>query len=93
MTPATDEECEDLARTVFGKQQPRYDKYFHIHTDDLPVSELMGVSIESRAKTDFAMFIRTLGNLDWVTAGHNAYHGSTDDHIFRFYQKITCRLL
>ena len=78
MTPATDEECEDLARTVFGKQQPRYDKYFHIHTDDLPVSELMGVSIESRAKTDFAMFIRTLGNLDWVTAGHNAYHGSTD---------------
>lgn len=77
-TPATDEECAALYRTVFGKQQPRYDQYLHVTTDHGSVSPLMETKIASRANTDFALFIRTLGNLDWVTAGHRAYHGKTD---------------
>ena len=74
-TPATDEECEALYRTVFGKQQPRYDEYYHVATDKGTVSPLMELAIISRSNTEFAMFVRTLGNLDWVTAGHKAYHG------------------
>ena len=78
MLVATDEECEALYRTVFGKQQPKHSQYIHVATDQIQVSDLMGISIVSRATTDFAMFIRTLGNMDWVTAGHKAYHGKTD---------------
>jgi wobble nucleotide-excising tRNase len=78
MLVATDKECEALYRTVFGKQQPKYSQYIHVATDHIQVSDLMGISIVSRATTDFAMFIRTLGNMDWVTAGHKAYHGKTD---------------
>jgi hypothetical protein len=78
MTPATDDECEALYRTVFGKQQPTYNKYLHVATDQVTVNDLMQLPIESRSNTEFAMFIRTLGNMDWVSAGHKAYHGKTD---------------
>ena len=78
MMPATDEECEALYRTVFEKQQPHYDKYIHVHIDQVKISDLMGISIVSRADTPFASFIRSLGNMDWVAAGHKAYHNKTD---------------
>ena len=74
---STDDECAALYRTVFGSQeQPKYNPYTHIHTD--PADPIMELSIVSRSNTDFAMFIRALGNMDWVTAGHKAYHGKTD---------------
>lgn len=78
MLAATDEECAALYKTVFGKQQPKYDKYIHVPTDTGAISELMELPIVSRANTEFALFIRTLGNMDWVTAGHKAYHGKAD---------------
>lgn len=78
MLVSTDDECAALYRTVFGKQQTRYSQYTHIHTDQITVDQIMEQSIVSRANTDFALFIRTLGNMDWVTAGHKAYHGKTD---------------
>lgn len=78
MLAATDEECAALYKTVFGKQQPKYDKYIHVPTDAGAISELMELPIVSRANTEFALFIRTLGNMDWVTAGHKAYHGRAD---------------
>lgn len=77
-TPATDGECEALYRTVFGKQQPRYDLYINVATDNGTISPLMETKIVSRSNTEFAMFIRALGNLDWVTIGHNTYHDKTD---------------
>ncbi len=73
---STDEECSSLYNTVFGKQQPRYNKYSNISVGQ--VSPLMEQPIISRANTEFAMFIRALGNMDWVSAGHKAYHGKTD---------------
>lgn len=78
MLVSTDDECAALYRTVFGKQQPRYSQYTHVHTDQITVDPIMEQSIVSRANTDFALFIRTLGNMDWVTAGHKAYHGKTE---------------
>ena len=78
MMSASDEECEALYRTVFGKQRPRYEKYFHVHTDQISVSPLMETSIVSRSDTPFANFIRALGSMDWVSAGHNAYHKKAD---------------
>lgn len=78
MLVSTDDECAALYRTVFGKQQTRYSQYTHVHTDQITVDPIMEQSIVSRANTDFALFIRTLGNMDWVTAGHKAYHGKTE---------------
>ena len=78
MLVSTDDECASLYRTVFGKQQTRYSQYTHVHTDQITVDPIMEQSIVSRANTDFALFIRILGNMDWVTAGHKAYHGKTD---------------
>ncbi len=65
---ATDEECESLYKTVYGVEKPSYDEYHTINI--LPISELMETPIISRSTTDFARFIRALGNMDWVTAGH-----------------------
>jgi wobble nucleotide-excising tRNase len=78
MLVSTDDECASLYRTVFGKQQTRYSQYTHVHTDQITADPIMEQSIVSRANTDFALFIRTLGNMDWVTAGHKAYHGKTE---------------
>jgi wobble nucleotide-excising tRNase len=78
MLVSTDDECAALYRTVFGKQQTRYSQYTHVHTDQITADPIMEQSIVSRANTDFALFIRTLGNMDWVTAGHKAYHGKTE---------------
>jgi len=75
---STDDECAALYRTVFGKQPMRHIKYTHVHTDQVPIDPIMEQSIVSRANTDFALFIRTLGSMDWVTAGHKAYHGKTE---------------
>ena len=78
MLVSTDDECASLYRTVFGKQPMRHTQYTHVHTDQVTIDPIMELSIVSRADTDFALFIRTLGNMDWVTAGHKAYHGKTD---------------
>ena len=74
MLAATDEECAALYKTVFGKQQTKHSQYTHVHTDRVTIDPIMEQPIVSRANTDFALFIRTLGNMDWVTAGHKAYH-------------------
>ncbi len=68
VSDATDEECESLYKTVYGVEKPSYDEYHTINI--LPISELMETPIISRSTTDFARFIRALGNMDWVTAGH-----------------------
>lgn len=78
MLVSTDEECAALYKTVYGKQQTKHSQYTHVHTDQITVNPIMEQAIISRANTDFALFIRTLGNMDWVTAGHKAYHGKTD---------------
>lgn len=78
MLVSTDDECTALYKTVFGKQQTKHNPYTHVHTDQITISPIMEQAIISRANTDFALFIRTLGNMDWVTAGHKAYHGKTD---------------
>lgn len=78
MLVSTDEECAALYKTVYGKQQTKHSQYTHVHTDQITVNPIMEQSIVSRANTDFALFIRTLGNMDWVTAGHKAYHGKTE---------------
>lgn len=71
---ATNEECTELYQTVYGKKQQTYTAYSFVPTDKGTISDLMQIAIISRANTDFAMFIRTIGNMDWVTAGHNIYH-------------------
>ncbi len=71
VSDATDEECEALYNTVYGAEKPRYDEYRTVNT--ILVSKLMETPIVSRSNTDFALFIRALGNMDWVTAGHR-YH-------------------
>lgn len=68
---ATDEECEALYNTVYGAEKPIYAEYRTVNI--IPVSKLMKTPIVSRSNTDFARFIRALGNMDWVTAGHQ-YH-------------------
>ena len=78
MLVSTDDECAALYRTVYGKQQTKHSKYTHVHTDQIAIDPIMEQSIVSRANTDFALFIRALGSMDWVTAGHKAYHGKTD---------------
>ena len=69
---STDDECATLYRTVYGKQQTKHSKYTHVHTDQIAIDPIMEQSIVSRANTDFALFIRTLGSMDWVTAGHES---------------------
>jgi len=71
------EDCKELYETVFGDEQPRYDQYRLISLDNLSANELMKTKIESRANTEFARLIRNLGNLDWVTEGHNLYHNGS----------------
>jgi len=72
----TFDECEKLYHAVYDVDNPRYDEYREIKT--IPISSLMETSIVSRADTNFALFIRALGNLDWITAGHKSYHNKSD---------------
>ena len=72
----TDEDCQTLYQTAFGKENPSYSEYRDVRT--IPVNQIMETSIVSRSNTDFALFIRTLGSMDWVTHGYNTFHEKTD---------------
>lgn len=71
---ADTDELEELYKTAYGKDQPSYSPYALLSTIALPSSTLPGKPIISTSDTDFAKFIRSLGNLDWVTQGHKQYH-------------------
>ena len=68
------EEIAALYETVHGKEQPSYSTYQLFPSTELPSSDLLAKPIISRSDTEFAKFIRALGNLDWVTQGHSKYH-------------------
>lgn len=67
------EDFEILYDTVFSTGQLSYQEYSLISSTVLPTSELLAKPIISTSNTEFAKFIRALGNLDWVTIGHNEY--------------------
>jgi hypothetical protein len=67
----TVEEIATLYETVHGKEQPSYSTYQLFPSTELPSSDLLAKPIISRSDTEFAKFIRALGNLDWVTQGHS----------------------
>lgn len=75
---ATIEDFEILYDTVFSTGQLSYQEYSLISSTVLPSSELLAKPIISSSNTEFAKFIRALGNLDWVTRGHNEYEAKAD---------------
>ena len=67
-------EIKKLYDTVYGTTPPTYQDYKLISPTDLPSSPLLAKPIISSSDTEFAKFIRALGNLGWVTKGHEEYH-------------------
>ena len=70
----TEEECIKLYLTLSGSNQQSYSEFKPIPSVIEPMSEIMRKSIVSRSDTEFAAFIRALGNMDWVAAGHKQFH-------------------
>lgn len=70
---ATIEDVMLLYDTVYSAVMPSSQEYSLISSTVLPTSELLAKPIISTSNTEFAKFIRALGNLDWVTKGHNEY--------------------
>ena len=66
-------ELFETYNTVFGNEMPKYETYNTIDGISIPSTNLMGKSIKSRSKTDFALFVQSLGNLDWIRHGHDKY--------------------
>ena len=58
---------------VFDTEPVRYTPYALIDYKCLPQSDLLQKPIISRSDTEFAKFVRALGNLDWVRHGHDNY--------------------
>lgn len=69
-------DIEALYQTIHGENQPNYSAYHLLSSTSLPASDLLSTPILSRSDTEFARFIRALGNLDWITQGHTKYHSS-----------------
>ena len=63
-------------KTIYETEVTQYQPYALIPTS-LPSTDLLEKPIISRSDTDFARFVRALGNLDWVRHGHDKYM-STD---------------
>ncbi len=73
--PIPIDEIETLYQTVYGKEQPEFSKYHLFPVKELPVLPTsLANPIISRSDTEFARFIRALGNMDWITQGHTKYH-------------------
>ena len=73
--PISIEEIQKLYDTVFSRdEQPSYSNYQLLGSIPIPSSPLLEKPIISQSNTDFAKFIRALGNLDWITSGHEKYH-------------------
>lgn len=70
----TEEECIKLYLTLSDSNQQSYSEFKPIPSVIEPMSEIMRKSIVSRSDTEFAAFIRALGNMDWVAAGHKQFH-------------------
>lgn len=73
-TAGDSKELKKLYDTVYGATPPTYQVYTLIAPTTLPTSPLLAKPIISSSDTEFAKFIRALGNLDWVTTGHEKYH-------------------
>lgn len=62
---------------VYGEEPVRYEPYTTINWQNaLPTTDLLRKPIISMSETEFATFVRALGNLDWIRIGHEKYmHG------------------
>ena len=72
------EEVGKLYDTVYASESvPTYQEY-RMLSATMPSSDLISKPIISRSNTEFAKFVRALGNLDWVTQGHRKFHDKAD---------------
>ena len=71
-------ELKAMYDAVYANDPVQYKLYESFDYEMLPSSEIIHQPIISRADTSFARFIRALGNLDWVRAGHDQYHGKSN---------------
>lgn len=69
-------DIEALYQTIHSEKKPDYSAYHLLSSTSLPASDLLSIPILSRSDTEFARFIRALGNLDWITQVHTKYHSS-----------------
>ncbi len=70
-------EVDKLYKTVWDSSNSRAYNEYKLLATSMPSSPLTRKPIISRSNTEFAKFIRALGNLDWVTSGHTKYHDKT----------------
>lgn len=71
------DDVKKLFDTVYGKAEAAaFQEYRPITPATLPDSPLLGKPILSSGSTEFASFVRAVGSLDWITKGHEEYHGT-----------------
>ena len=64
---------------VYETEPVRYQPYTTINWENsLPTTDLLRKPIISMSDTEFAKFVRALGNLDWVRHGHDRYMEKAD---------------
>ena len=72
--PISFDELHTAYTRVFSTEAMRYMQYVNIDADSFPtIPEVVKKSLISKSNTDFAKFIRYLGNLDWVREGKENY--------------------
>ena len=69
----TDENMDISYQLTFSQEQVQYTLYQLLPPSLFPADDLMDIPIISHSDSAMSVFFQTLGNMDWVRSGHDAY--------------------
>ena len=68
-----DENMDISYQLAFSHEQIQYTLYQLLPSNLFPADDLMDIPIISHSDSAMSVFFQTLGNMDWVRSGHDAY--------------------
>lgn len=74
------DELDQLYKTVYMEQENLQSaaEYILLNPQSIPQSDILAKQIVGLNESPYANFIKRIGSLDWVTAGHQKFHQSAD---------------